>query len=234
MAPVNQQSLLREQRKPRAIFSPCERYRYFLAWPTGRDNDRALGIFANPSTATAEKPDPTVTRWIDYCRRWGFGWAFVCNARAWRHTNPKMVPPDPVGVGPRQRLPDRALGGAGRDRGLRMGQPGRRAGRQRPGADRVRRGQGAACAEEKQGWFANASALSEGRPSAGVDVRCVVISRNKMTPLRTPRRRLTGYEIRQQDAAEIVQDWLTRQRLVNAISPDADWTIQKLIEDLRS
>jgi hypothetical protein len=34
--------------EPSAIFSLCKRYRYFLAWPTGRDNDRAaLGVFAN-------------------------------------------------------------------------------------------------------------------------------------------------------------------------------------------
>lgn len=98
---MKQQPLLGAQRKARAIYSPCKRYRYFLAWPTSADNDRAaLGVFANPSTATALKPDPTVTRWIDYCGRWGFGWAFVCNVRAWRETDPKKVPADPLAIGP--------------------------------------------------------------------------------------------------------------------------------------
>jgi len=88
-------------RWPRAIFSPCERYRYFLAWPTGVDNDRpALGVFANPSTADAQTTDRTIDRWIDYCRRWGFGWAWVCNVRAWRETDPDLVPPDPLAIGP--------------------------------------------------------------------------------------------------------------------------------------
>lgn len=88
-------------RTPSAIFSECQRYRYQLWWPTGIDNDRrALGVFANPSTATAEVLDPTVKRWFNYCRDWGFGWAGVVNVRAWRETNPKLVPPDPEAIGP--------------------------------------------------------------------------------------------------------------------------------------
>jgi hypothetical protein len=103
-----------EPRKPYALFSPCSmhgeectlaacrerHYRYRLYWPTGIDNERtAVGCFANPSTATAEETDPTVARWIDYCRRWGYGWAGVVNVRAWRATEPKDVPPDPDGIG---------------------------------------------------------------------------------------------------------------------------------------
>jgi hypothetical protein len=89
-------------RQPYAYFSLCERYRYFLAWPTGVDNalGAALGCFANPSKATTEQTDNTVDRWIDYCRRWGYGWAWVVNVRAWRETNPKLVPSDPEGIGP--------------------------------------------------------------------------------------------------------------------------------------
>ncbi len=83
-----------------AFFSKCKRYRYQLWWPTGVANTRrALGIFANPSTATADQTDPTVRRWIGYCRDWGFGWAGVANVRAWRETNPKLVPPDPEAIG---------------------------------------------------------------------------------------------------------------------------------------
>jgi hypothetical protein len=83
-----------------AVFSPCERYRYQLWWPTGIERGGiALGIFANPSTATAEQTDPTVRRWIGYCRDWGYSWAGVCNVRAWRETDPRKVPPDPEAIG---------------------------------------------------------------------------------------------------------------------------------------
>ncbi len=88
-------------RVPSAVFSPCQRYRYFLSWPTGVDaSTAALGIFANPSKATAQVTDPTVRRWIGYCRMWGYGWAWVQNVRAWRETDPKLVPPDPEAIGP--------------------------------------------------------------------------------------------------------------------------------------
>jgi len=88
-------------REPYHVLSDCGRYRYFLAWPTGIENDRAaLGIFANPSTATAEQLDPTLTRWSNYCRTWGYGWSWTCNVRAWRETDPKLVPPDPEAIGP--------------------------------------------------------------------------------------------------------------------------------------
>lgn len=103
-------------RKPLAIFSECEehawprtcaeacegrRYRYILAYPTGIDNDRICCFcLANPSTATAEDPDPTVTRTIDYARRWGFGWSLVVNVRAWRATDPEDVPEDRLALRP--------------------------------------------------------------------------------------------------------------------------------------
>jgi hypothetical protein len=105
-----------ESRVPMAVFSECtwhkvdpgdcspacegRAYRYVLYWPTGVDNDQiALGVFANPSTASAEETDPTVARWINYCKRWGYGWAAVVNVRAWRATDPKNVPPDPKAIG---------------------------------------------------------------------------------------------------------------------------------------
>jgi hypothetical protein len=111
---TSQAALFEPERKPFAVFSECTEsdscpdeacpwrlYRYELWWPTGLDNDRvALGIFANPSKATPQKPDPTVTRWINYCRGWGYGWAAVGNARAWRETDPKKVPGDPRAIGP--------------------------------------------------------------------------------------------------------------------------------------
>lgn len=107
-----------DSRRPRAVFSACEAcgttelctthqgiapqpYRYLLRWPTGHDNEwSACFVLANPSTATADKTDPTVARCIAWTKQWGFGWCNVVNVRAWRETNPKLVPADPLAIGP--------------------------------------------------------------------------------------------------------------------------------------
>jgi hypothetical protein len=76
-------------------------YRYLLRIPTGIYDDRVcLFCLANPSTATPLDFDPTVTRTVGYARRWGFGWDWVTNARGWRETDPRMVPADPLAIGP--------------------------------------------------------------------------------------------------------------------------------------
>jgi hypothetical protein len=100
--------------EPWGSFSDCEehgldceepycdgrKFRYVLRYPTGLDNQRnALAVLANPSSATPDKLDPTITRWVNWCRDWGFGWAVVVNCRAWRATHPKSVPPDPRAIG---------------------------------------------------------------------------------------------------------------------------------------
>jgi hypothetical protein len=84
-----------------AVFSECQRYRYLLKYPTDIDSGSVvLFALANPSKATAERTDPTVDKCIGYAKRWGFGWCWVVNARAWRATDPDDVPPDPLGIGP--------------------------------------------------------------------------------------------------------------------------------------
>lgn len=114
---MKQQSLFGQV--PSATFSACEehascapacvgrRYRYVLTWPTGLnapagslrgDGRHALFVLANPSTATDEKPDPTVAKCIKYSRRWGYGWCRVVNVRAWRETDPTLVPADPRAI----------------------------------------------------------------------------------------------------------------------------------------
>jgi hypothetical protein len=83
------------------VFSSCKRYRYLLRWPANESGAGvALFILANPSTATAEKTDQTVARCIAYATRWGYEWCEIANARAWRETNPKLVPADPLAIGP--------------------------------------------------------------------------------------------------------------------------------------
>lgn len=103
-------------RAPSAIFSDCSlhgekcpdpycrgrHYRYTLSIPTGLNDDRrCLFILANPSTATPDELDPTVSRCVNYARSWGYGWCVVVNVRAWRETDPKKVPKDPEAIGPR-------------------------------------------------------------------------------------------------------------------------------------
>lgn len=88
--------------RPWAVFSECERYRYVLSWPADRLGTLGTALFclANPSTATAEVVDPTVARCIAYAKRWGYRWCQVVNVRAWRETDPKKVPADPLAIGP--------------------------------------------------------------------------------------------------------------------------------------
>lgn len=92
--------------RPRAEFSKCGRYRWFLAWPTGRANTRAvLFIGANPSQAGKVLADgkvlsdPTASRWVNLARELHYGWAYMANARSYIATDPSGVPPDPEGIG---------------------------------------------------------------------------------------------------------------------------------------
>lgn len=64
------------------------------------DNTRVLGaVLCNPSTATHEKSDPTITRMVGFARAWGYGVLELANIFALRSTDPKVLysHPDPVG-----------------------------------------------------------------------------------------------------------------------------------------
>jgi hypothetical protein len=81
------------------IFSPCRRYRYTLEriWSPG---DWVNFLMLNPSTADDKQNDPTVTRCINFAKRWGFGGLIVTNIFAFRATDPKRLYglANPVGV----------------------------------------------------------------------------------------------------------------------------------------
>ena len=87
------------------IFSPCRTWRYTLerVWapPEGHPGAREVAAFIglNPSTADEVKNDPTVTRCINYARRWGFHGMFMLNIFALRSTDPRACyrHPDPIG-----------------------------------------------------------------------------------------------------------------------------------------
>ncbi len=84
-----------------ATYSPCGRYRYTL-WRQWNDvpSPRTLVfICLNPSTATAEFNDPTVSRLEERARRLGYDRLVVLNVFAWRSTDPHVLPDlhDPIG-----------------------------------------------------------------------------------------------------------------------------------------
>lgn len=76
-------------------------YRYVLWWLTGHGDPRNFmtAIGCNPSTATVDKTDPTVTRWIHWARSWGFGAVAVLNRKAYRTSQPAALKraTDPAG-----------------------------------------------------------------------------------------------------------------------------------------
>lgn len=90
--------------EPSCVLSPCGRYRYLLRLPLAVSGGVCCFIMANPSTAVVEngvfRSDRTVSRCMEYARDWGFGELIVANARAWRETDPDLVPPDPLAIGP--------------------------------------------------------------------------------------------------------------------------------------
>ena len=82
-----------------AYFSPCRKWRYFLHRVWAPEEQFLLVIGLNPSTADDLQPDPTVTRCINFAKRWGFGGLIMMNSFAIRGTDPKVLKKvtDPVG-----------------------------------------------------------------------------------------------------------------------------------------
>ena len=64
------------------------RYRLGLKWGTGRS---LLWIMLNPSTADAERDDPTMRRVIRFSRDWGFPGCEIVNLYAYRTPSPKVL-----------------------------------------------------------------------------------------------------------------------------------------------
>lgn len=81
--------------KNTAIFSPCEKYRYWLTreellGTSDKHGNRPLVVVAlNPSTATAELDDPTIKKEMEFGRRWKCNRLVKANAYARRATDPK-------------------------------------------------------------------------------------------------------------------------------------------------
>ncbi len=84
-----------------ARFSRCGRYRYTLwrRWDAKRQLVMMIGL--NPSTADAEKDDPTIRRCIRFARDWGGGGLIMTNLFAFRATDPTDLKQAADPVGPR-------------------------------------------------------------------------------------------------------------------------------------
>ena len=71
-----------------ARFSECCQYRYTLRRVLRDGNWRVVWLMLNPSTADAFKLDPTVTRCVEWTRRWGADVCEVVNLFALRSPYP--------------------------------------------------------------------------------------------------------------------------------------------------
>ena len=82
-----------------AMFSPCGAYRYWLSRIWDESKPACAWIMLNPSTADAEKDDPTIRRVIGFSESWGYGAANVYNLFALRATDPRDMRKhaDPIG-----------------------------------------------------------------------------------------------------------------------------------------
>lgn len=85
-----------------AIISPCGLYRYRLERDLGGmiAGPTVAWIMVNPSTADAEKDDPTIRKVLGFSRKLGAGRVVVGNLFAFRATDIKALRTavDPVGI----------------------------------------------------------------------------------------------------------------------------------------
>lgn len=82
-----------------AVISDCTLYRYELRriWDFGKP--MLVVCMLNPSTADADRNDPTITTLIHFATLWGYGGLIVVNFRAFRASKPKDMwkAADPTG-----------------------------------------------------------------------------------------------------------------------------------------
>lgn len=85
-----------------ATFSTCQQYRYTLTREWGEGGLTVNYVALNPSTATAEESDPTITRLVRRSIRLnrGFTRLVVTNIFAWRSTDPNNLLKVEDAVGP--------------------------------------------------------------------------------------------------------------------------------------
>ncbi|MBD2460605.1 DUF1643 domain-containing protein [Oscillatoria sp. FACHB-1407] len=82
-----------------AIFDSTGTYRYTL-WREWGNSPKVVFVMLNPSTADADRNDPTIRRCIGLAQMWGFGALEVVNLFAYCATHPTELrqATDPIGV----------------------------------------------------------------------------------------------------------------------------------------
>lgn len=78
------------------------RYRLSIIWDASLPPQMFIGL--NPSTADEVNDDPTIRRCIDYSKRWGAGGLVMCNAFAYRATDPEVMLAAEAPVGPQNTI----------------------------------------------------------------------------------------------------------------------------------
>lgn len=88
-------------RRSSAVFSANGNYRYVLTREWDDQKDKLVVIGLNPSTADAERNDPTITRCIRRAIALGCGGLVMLNLFAYRATDPMVMKSvsDPIGAG---------------------------------------------------------------------------------------------------------------------------------------
>lgn len=84
-----------------ANFSRCRRFRYTLWRRWDETLPPVMMIGLNPSTADANRNDPTIRRCIGFAKSWGHGGLVMTNLFAFRATYPTDLKAAPDPVGPR-------------------------------------------------------------------------------------------------------------------------------------
>lgn len=81
-----------------AIFSDCKKYRYLLTRVWDESKPKAMCIGLNPSTANADKDDPTIGNLIKILTHLGYGGLYMTNLFALVSSEPEKLRecPDPV------------------------------------------------------------------------------------------------------------------------------------------
>lgn len=93
-----------------ATLSKDHKYRYKLSREWDSSRKKVLFICLNPSTADEKTDDRTVTRCMDFAKRWGFGGIMMGNLFAYRSTDKRQIYAcdDPIGPENDMHLKDMA------------------------------------------------------------------------------------------------------------------------------
>lgn len=83
-----------------AEFSPDRKYRYALWRIWDKSKPLVMFIGLNPSTANETQSDPTISRVMDFSKRWGYGGFYMMNLFGIVSSKPEILltHPDPQGM----------------------------------------------------------------------------------------------------------------------------------------